>query len=342
VIEQLAAFLSARIGAPVRVANLARKSGGGSRETWLFDAEWLEDGKTHRRSLVLRRDPTASLLDSDREREFRLLECLQGSDIPVPRVEWFERSSDWLERPFFVMERAPGAPTPPTFPSVSDVAQREQAARDFVAILARIHRLDWAALGLEFLPGVEARPPAEVQVETWRQVYAQERQAHEPLIEVAFQRLLRTLPATDRVTLVHGDFRSGNYLLDDAGRITAMLDWEMAHLGDPMEDLGWACMKFWSGGGRVCGLLERREFLRRYEDTSGIAVDATRVAFYELLGNIKMAIICMTGMRSFAEGRSSDAVLGLVGLMIPRLLDDIAVQLGMTPGENAKRITAGK
>jgi hypothetical protein len=66
------------------------------------------------------------------------------------------------------------------------------------------------------------------------------------------------------------------------------------------------------------------------------------VAFYELLGNVKMAIICMTGMRSFAEGRSSDAVLGLVGLMIPRLLDDIAVQLGMTPGEHAKRITAGK
>lgn len=329
-IDRLAAFLSARIGAAVQVVDLARKSGGGSRETWLFDAEWLEAGKPRRRSLVLRRDPPASLLESDREREFRLLECLHGSGIPVPKVEWFERSPEWLERPFFVMERAPGVPTPPTFPSAGDPAQREHAARDFVAILARIHRLDWAALGLGFLPGVEERPPAKVQLEVWRRIYAQERLAHEPLLELAFRRLESALPATDRVTLVHGDFRSGNYLIDAAGHITAMLDWEMAHLGDPMEDLGWACMKFWSGGGRVCGLLERREFFGRYEAASGIPVDATRVAFYELLGNVKMAIICMTGMRSFTEGRSSDAVLGLVGLMIPRLLDEIAVQLGVT------------
>jgi len=330
VTERLAAFLSARIGAVVRVIDLARKSGGGSRETWLFDAEWSEGGRTQRRSLVLRRDPPASLLDSDREREFRLLECLHGSGVPVPKVEWFERSSEWLERPFFVMERVPGVPTPPTFPSAGDAAQREQAARDFVEILARIHRLDWAAQGLGFLPGVEEHSPAMAQIELWRGIYAHERRAHEPLLELAFRRLERTPPATDRVTLVHGDFRSGNYLLDDAGHITAMLDWEMAHLGDPMEDLGWACMKFWSGGGRACGLLERAEFLCRYEAASGIPVDAERVAFYELLGNVKMAIICMTGMRSFSEGRSSDAILGLVGLMIPRLLADIAAQLGVT------------
>jgi aminoglycoside phosphotransferase (APT) family kinase protein len=328
--KRLAAFLSARIGAAVRVGDLVRKSGGGSRETWLFDAEWEEAGETRRRSLVLRRDPPASLLDSDREREFRLLQRLHGSGIPVPKVEWFESSPEWLERPFFVMERVPGTPTPPTFPSARDPVQREQAARDFVAILARLHRLDWATLGLGFLPGLEERPPAKVQLEAWRQIYARERPAHEPLLELAFRRLERALPPTDCVTLVHGDFRSGNYLTDDAGHITAMLDWEMAHLGDPMEDLGWACMKFWSGGGRACGLLDRQELFRRYQAASGIPVDAARVAFYELLGNVKMAIICMTGMRSFAEGRASDTVLGLVGLMIPRLLDDIAAQIGMT------------
>jgi aminoglycoside phosphotransferase (APT) family kinase protein len=329
VIDRLAAFLSARVGSAVSVVNLARKSGGGSRETWLFDAEWSDTGEARRRSLVLRRDPPASLLDSDREREFRVLERLHGTGIPVPRVVWFERSPEWLERPFFVMERAPGVPTPPTFPSAGDATQRKRAAEDFVAILARIHRLDWAALDLGFLGGVEARPPAAVQLDAWRRIYVQERLAHEPLLELAFRHLERTLPAADRVTLVHGDFRSGNYLLDDAGHITAMLDWEMAHLGDPMEDLGWACMKFWSGGGRVCGLLERAEFFRRYEAASGIPVDGARVAFYELLGNVKMTIICMTGLRSFSEGRSSDVMHALVGLMIPRLLEEIAAQLGV-------------
>lgn len=329
-IERLAAFLESKIGAPVQVLNLSRKSGGGSRETWLFDAEWQQDGPTRRRSLVLRRDPTASLLDSDREREFRLLERLHGTGIPVPKVEWFEASSEWLERPFFIMERVPGEPTPPTFPSAGDPVHRERAARDFLEILARIHRLDWKAAGLEFLPGLhEKLEPAAVQVDEWQRLYVQERLAHEPLLDLAFRRLTEALPATDRVTLVHADFRSGNYLLDEAGHITAMLDWEMAHLGDPMEDLGWACMKFWSGGGRVCGLLERDVFLRRYEEASGIPVDRSRVGFYELLGNVKMAVICMTGMRSLADGRASDVILALVGLMIPRLLEDIARQLGV-------------
>jgi len=328
--DRLAAFLSNKIGAPVRVLELSRKSGGGSRETWLFDAQWEEAGQTRRRSLVLRRDPTASLLESDREREFRLLERLWGNGIPIPKVEWFERSPDWLERPFFVMERAPGVPTPPTFPGTADPKQRERAAADFVDILARIHRLDWQRVGLDFLPGLEQGvSPARVQLETWRQIYVQERLAHEPLVDLALRRLESELPETDRVTLVHGDFRTGNYLIDETGRITAMLDWEIAHLGDPMEDLGWACMGFWSGGGRVCGLFERETFLRCYEELSGIPVDRGRVAFYELLGSVKMTVICMTGLRSLADGRASDVVLAYVGFMIPRLLQHIAVQLGV-------------
>ena len=326
--DRLARFLSARIGAPVRVLDLSRKSGGGSRETWLFEAEWQEDGDTRHRPMVLRRDPTASLLESDREREFRLLERLHGLGIPVPRVEWFEPSSDWLDRPFFVMERAPGEPTPPTFPSETDPALRERAARDFVDILARIHCLDWKKAGLDFLPGPgNARLAARTQLEEWRHLYDKERLAHEPLLDLAFRRLEEKLPVSDRVTLVHADFRSGNYLIDETGHITAMLDWEMAHLGDPMEDLGWACMKFWSGGGRVAGLLDRELFFQRYQEASGIPVDRGRVAFYELLGNVKMTIISMTGMRTLVEGRAADIVLAYVGFMIPRLLEDIARQL---------------
>ena len=328
--DRLARFLSAKIGAPVRVAHLSRKSGGGSRETWLFDAEWEQDGETKHRPLVLRRDPTASLLESDREREFRLLDRLNGSGIPVPKVEWFEPSPEWLERPFFIMERAPGEPTPPTFPSETDPAVRERAARDFVNILAKIHRLDWKKKGLDFLPVPEdPRLAANTQLEEWRSLYEKERLAHEPLLDLAFRRLDEDLPVSDRVTLVHADYRTGNYLIDETGHITAMLDWEMAHIGDPMEDLGWACMKFWSGGGRVAGLLERELFFQRYEETSGIPVDRGRVAFYEMLGNVKMTIISMTGVRTLAEGRAADIVLAYVGFMIPRLLEDIARQLGV-------------
>jgi aminoglycoside phosphotransferase (APT) family kinase protein len=328
--DRLAAFLAARMGTAVRVFDLARCSGGGSRETWMFTAEWHEDGEARQRPLVLRRDPPASLLDSDREREFRVLERLQGSGIPVPDVAWFERTPVWLDRPFMIMGRAPGMPTPPTFPSGADPAQRARAADDFVRILAAIHRLDWRRTGLEFLPGLdETSPPALVQLEEWRRLYVAERLAHEPLLDLAFRRLEESLPESDRVTLVHGDFRTGNYLIDEHGRITAMLDWEMAHLGDPMEDLGWACMDFWSGGGRACGLLDREDFFARYTAASGIAVDRRRVAFYELLGDVKMTIISMTGLRSLVDGRAADVVLAYVGFLIPRLLRSIARRLGV-------------
>src|SRR5262249_13536621 len=125
-----------------------------------------------------------------------------------------------------------------------------------------------------------------------------------------------------------GDYRSGNYLHEDR-RITAILDWEMAHLGDPMEDLGWACMRFWSGGGRVAGLLERGEVFRAYEAAGGVAVDRRRGDFYETPGAVKMTVICMPGVRSMADGRASDSTLELVGFLIPRLLEELARRLGV-------------
>src|SRR4029077_9403192 len=122
----------------------------------------------------------------------------------------------------------------------------------------------------------------------------------------AFLSLEAHIPSTDRITLVHGDYRSGNYLFTDDGTLTAMLDWEMAHLGDAMEDLGWACMKFWSGRGLTVGLTTRADLLARYEHASGIPVDAARVTFYEILGTVKMAVIALTGIRSFCDGKTHD------------------------------------
>jgi aminoglycoside phosphotransferase (APT) family kinase protein len=165
------------------------------------------------------------------------------------------------------MERAAGEPTPPTFPSEADPAQRERAARDFVDILARIHRLDWKKAGLDFLPGPgNARLAARTQLEEWRHLYDKERLAHEPLLDLAFRRLEETLPSSDRVTLVHADFRSGNYLIDETGHITAMLDWEMAHLDvrlSPVCVLSWRPLR-----PRACRLRSRSW---QYDDFSPAA-----------------------------------------------------------------------
>lgn len=328
--DRLRDYLAGRLGCAVEVENLSRRSGGASRETWLFD---LRSGAGPGEPFVLRRDPVASLLESDRTHEYRVLEAAAGMGIPVPRVRWLELDPAPLDRPFFVMERAPGLPTPPTFPAAYPDEVRERAAADFVSILARIHRADWRALGFGFLddPGT-GTAAARRAVDTWRAIYAKDCIEPHPELARAFEWLERHLPSTDRVALVHGDYRSGNYLHDETGRITAMLDWEMAHLGDPHEDLGWAAMPYWSSAGRCGGLLPEDEFLAGYEAGAGIAVDRTRLRFYQVLGTVKMMVIALTGVRNACEGRSNEPTLAIVGLLNGRLSRELCDLLALADG----------
>jgi aminoglycoside phosphotransferase (APT) family kinase protein len=316
---RLEAFLTGKLETGVRVSNLARKSGGASRETYLFDAEWCEHGRPVQRSYVLRRDPVASVLESDRTLEYRVLQAAAELGIPVPPVCWLELSPEPLERPFFVMERVDGVPTPPTFPAAYPDEMRERTAADFAELLARIHAADWSRLR-DVLddpgPGTEA---ARRAVAHWRAVYEQDRIEAHPILERGFAWLERSLPETPGTTLVHGDYRSGNYLHAPDGRITAMLDWEMAHLGDPHEDLGWATMPYWSSAGRAGGLERTDDMLARYERASGMRVDRDRVHFYQVLGTVKMAVISLTGVRSYCEARSAEPTLVVVGLLVGRL-----------------------
>lgn len=318
--DRLTAYLSERIGTPVRISGLARKSGGASRETYLFDAAWQENGAEVQRGYVLRRDPVASVLESDRTTEFQVLEAAHALGLPTPKVCWLELTSGPLERPFCIMERLPGTPTPPTFPAAYPVEMRARCAEDFVAILARIHAADWRSHALDALddpgPGVTA---ARRAVDHWRRIYEQDRVEPHPILERGFGWLERNLPSTDVITLVHGDYRSGNYLHDETGRITAMLDWEMAHFGDPHEDLGWATMPYWSCEGRAGGLEDESDLLARYERVTGTTVDRARVHFYKVLGTVKMAAISLTGVKSLCDARSAEPTLAVVGILLGRL-----------------------
>ncbi len=332
----LRAFLQSQIpgATEVAISGLQRRPGGASRESWAFDVSWKEDGKALGRRCILRRDPPASLLNSDkteRSFEFRVLKAMESRDVSAPKAYWLDEKGKWLERPSLIMERVEGQPTPlPTYPADGDPVIRQRLAPRFVEILAHIHQSDWNALGLSFMgvpkPGTDA---AQQQVALWEGAYRNDCLDCVPILDAAFRWLRRNLPSTDRIALVHGDYRSGNYLYDDTGRITAMLDWELAHLGDPMEDLGWACMKFWSGGGLAVGLMPREELYRRYEELTGTSVDHRRVSFYQVLGNVKMATIALTGVRSFCEGKTTHTMLAMVGFMVPRLLADLVSQLDL-------------
>ena len=321
--EQLAAYLQHKMpdAREVEVSSLSRIPGGASRETWSFDATWREGKARAGRGFILRRDPEASLLETERSVEFGVYQALQGTGVPVPEVYWLEADPRWLERPFFVMGRLPGQASPQALMGGAHAGDLEAIAQQKVELLARIHNLDWRALGLEFLDRPEGPDRcAEQEIERWGGILRQQVLEPQPALELALAWLRGHRPVAQRVTLVHADYRTGNFLVDGA-RITGVLDWEMVHLGDPLEDIAWVCLRSWrwAGDARVGGLLSRQELYRRYQEASGLKVDEEAVRFWEVLGNLKLAVIFLTGARSFSEGRSKDAIHALTAHVNPEI-----------------------
>jgi aminoglycoside phosphotransferase (APT) family kinase protein len=317
-LSRLSAYFARRLAprTDVRVTALTRMSEGFSQETFRVDVAYRAEEREETASYVLRRQPAAGLLEPyDTEPEFRVLAALAATRVRAPRVLWYERDPAVLERPFYVMELAPGTVPLPVIVDGKPVFSDDERARlgeDFVADLVALHAVDWRAGGLDFLavppPGIGA---AARELTRWEGYIARAGGPPRPLLTEAVLWLRRALPATDEITLVHGDYRTGNFLVD-GGRIAAILDWEMVHLGDPMEDLGWACMTLWRGESPyMCHLLERERFYARYEELSGRRVDPARVHFYEVLATVKMAAIMLTGLHAFREGRTRDLRMAL-------------------------------
>jgi aminoglycoside phosphotransferase (APT) family kinase protein len=188
--------------------------------------------------------------------------------------------------------------------------------------LAAIHRVPVGAGELEFLPRpAPGVPVAVAELDRLEELYRQITVEPHPAFEVALRWLRARGPETTDVALVHGDFRIGNVMVGEEG-LRAVLDWELAHVGDPLEDLGWLCVRSWRFGADqlpLGGIGTREQLLRAYAEASGRQVDPEAVRFWEVLGNLKLAVIFLTGARSFAQGRSSDPVHAFTAFQNPEL-----------------------
>ena len=321
--DQLSTYLASKLpeAASVAVFNIARIPGGASRETWSFDVRWSEGGATVERSFIARRDPTGSLLDNNNDLEFELYTALEGTDVPAPRVHWIDREGKAIDRPFYVMERLPGATDARTLATSPEYASaRPSIARQKAEILANIHALDIDAIRSLDRP-TDPGDAASHEIERWERTMRADMLEPQPVLEFAFNWLKRHLPPPpERLALVHGDYRTGNFLYDQ-GRITGILDWEMAHAGDPIEDVGWVVMKSWrwAGDDRVGGLCSRDDFVRMYEEAGGAKVDPATLKFWEVFSNVKFAIIFITGTKSIVEGKTPDLLLAVTGFIQPGL-----------------------
>jgi aminoglycoside phosphotransferase (APT) family kinase protein len=228
------------------------------------------------------------------------------------------------------------APTPDGRGPFSD-GERATLGPEVVRALAQLHAVDWQRLGLAFLgdPG-GGRATATRELARWERRLTDSGLPADPAVTAAVLWLRAHVPSCDETTLVHGDYRLGNFLVERDGaraRLTGVLDWEMVHLGDPLEDLAWCASPLWRAGTDLASaLLPPDEMSALYAAASGRAVDADRMRFYDVLTLVKMIAIMQTGIRAFNDGRTSDLRMAIFDHQLPYLLVVLAMTLDFFGG----------
>jgi aminoglycoside phosphotransferase (APT) family kinase protein len=260
--ERLEAFICEELPAADEVAlsDISLASGGVSRDHFSFDLRWSQGGRRHDWPLILIRDGDRPG-QTDRGAEFRLLRALEPTDVPAPRPYWCDTTGRWLDRPFIVMERVGGAVTPPfQIPYTESPALRQRLTERFVDVLCELHLLDWRGRGIDFLetPTCATEELAGVAARLFRAGVEKSALVDpHPTLERAMRWCIERAPRTRRWTLCHGDYKPDNVLHAD-GEILAVIDWERAHIGDPLADLAYVCAPHLRVGSLVSGLAALR------------------------------------------------------------------------------------
>lgn len=332
----LAGYLANKLEADhVEIEHLERIAVGWSHETWLFDARWTTDGAEKTRGLCLRRDPGNALLreQSDLGQQFKVLKCLEATDVPAPIAYWYESDPAVLGAPAIIMEKVPGE-----CPSPWRRAGREfyaaAAARDvlpasFTDALAAIHTCDWQDAGLEFLGVPDAGTDfAQREIATWRALIKDSGHPGHPILVDLMCWLEANAPETDRFTLVHGAYRTGNLLIHD-DHISAVLDWELQVIGDPMYDVAYVLTELnREGTDLLSNVVPRKLFFDRYQRATGIEIDEDRCRYYQLLYAMRSAAFWMSAAGLYADGSNTDLRLARTEWSVTVALERAAQELG--------------
>ena len=310
------------------VIALERLSGGASQETYKLKIDTTGGA----RQLALRREtggqPMARTSGQVGLRvEARLIKAAHAAGVPVPEILGEFEPGDGLGEGF-VMTWIDGESLGARLVRSPELAAvRPRLAFECGQVLARIHAIDPTTSGLSSV--LEVRPPVAFVNATWQ--HYQALQSPQPMIDFTARWLLANLPPARSPRLVHGDFRNGNLMVTPRG-VVAVLDWEIAHLGDPLRDLGWLCTNLWRFGNSalpVGGFGEYADLLAGYAAESGQPIDLAELKFWEVFGSFWWAVGCLKMAEHFRLGpdqtverpgigrRSSECQVDCVNLLIP-------------------------
>lgn len=317
--QRIVAFLE-RECPGAKVMNVGRLGGGASKEQFGFE---IAAGHPMAGRYVLRMEPRQSISESSRRLEFEVIAALRAA-VPAPEPVWLDEEGASFGQPAAIF-RFIGGVTKPSgsqggvtgLGTVIGERLRPIIKPQFLDHLAAIHGHDWRADPIASLdaPDADPRQAALRQVNWWSRVWREDCTQSLPIVALAERWMRANLPAAREIVLVHGDYRTGNYLFDDeTGRITAILDWELGHLGDYHEDLAWTLQRLFGtvedGRQLAGGLFEREELIADYTARTGRVVDRATLHFYEVFSAYKCIVITLaTGIKAVRDHHNHQEVV---------------------------------
>ena len=322
--SRIAAYLQQQGGHAVRVGAIRRFPVGFSWLTYAVPVTGLA-GDDVTEELILRLGPDYGLFAPYSAAPQALaMRSLEGSAVPLPRVYWNSDDAGILGAPFLFCEKIRGEAVMPwvsaNTPGLKE-HYRKQLAEQFIDTLAALHRAQWRDRPIaELAQDISIENAALRSVEYWQTQIGRWAMRPYPLAEWGIRWLKAHCPLAPRVAIVHGDYRTGNFLEQD-GRITAILDWDLVHMGDPHEDLGWASLPMYMAGSKLISRLAEPDwFYARYGDKAGFEVSMASVRYYQALALLKLAATHMAAARCFEEGRFNDMRMPAMGSQIATCL----------------------
>lgn len=315
---RLERFLTNQAKSPAKVTSLKHLTGGASRDTWAIDLEFGPGTEPARQALIIRRDMGGEIQDEalSRAQEFHILQEAYAAGVLVPRPRWLCTDANVLDAPFFIMDRIEGESVGRRVVREPGLAEaRKQLPRQMALQVARIHKLQPGLRAFQTIPaGEPGLSPGESAVTRASRQLAKYAEPH-PALELGLRWLQSHVPKCNERVVVHGDFRIGNLIVGPDG-LRAVIDWEFCHIGDPAEDLAWPTVRSWRFGQdkqRFGGIADGEEFFATYEQASGRIVDRPAIRFWEILGNFRWAVGCISQADRHLSGQAPNLELASLG-----------------------------
>jgi aminoglycoside phosphotransferase (APT) family kinase protein len=299
--DRLPELLAPILGSGLSVARLESLSGGASRQTWGVQ---VRDGDGRQHELVLRASDHDDA-NAGMELEAASLRAAAAAGMPVPAVLCASDDDAALGCRYLISARVPGETIPRRILRSATGEARQRLLAQCAAALAALH-----AAGPNRIPGLRADDPL-VQSRDWMDAIGQP----SAVFEIALRWLLQYRPPAGGTAVVHGDFRLGNLIVDESG-LAAVLDWELVHRGDPLEDLGWFCVRAWRFGEDARpagGLGPIEDFVASYERAGGAHVDRDALRWWQVLGTLRWGVICQRQAHRHLSGQTRSVELAAIG-----------------------------